>query len=55
MRMQSVLLAFGAAVVLAVIWFATPQLAVTLNETGTEVLGVSLLKPVQPALAKPRE
>lgn len=55
MRKQTVLALVGAGIIVAIICVATPQLSVTLNEAGTEVLGMSLLKPAQPALAEPRE
>jgi len=55
MRMQTVLLGVIAALILAIICVATPQLEVTLNEPGTEVLSVSLFKPASPAMAKAAE
>ena len=45
MRMEAALLTFAAALIIATIWLVAPQLDVTLNEVGTEVLGVGPAKP----------
>jgi hypothetical protein len=54
MRLQTVLLCTAAALVVTIIWVATPQLNVMLNEAETEVIGLSLFK-VTPAVAKPAD
>ena len=51
MRMHTVLLCLTAAVMVAMICVATPKIEVTLNEEGTELLGVSLFKSPSAAIA----
>ena len=51
LRMEAALLTFAALLIIATIWLVAPQLDITLNEVGTEVLGVGLPNPT--ALAIP--
>ena len=52
MRTDTTLILIIAGLVTAIICVATPQLEVTLNDEGTDILSVSVKAPTQPALAK---
>jgi hypothetical protein len=51
--MRTVQLCVVAAFVTTIILLATPQFEAILNEPGTELLGLSLFKTTQTAVARP--